>query len=342
MASTEVLQRAIQAARAGRREEARDLLIDYVEVEPRNEMAWMWLSGLVDSLEDQIIACENVLTINPANEKVRLYLVELQKRQEALLERKKLEEAESLFHQAQRHAERNEIDAALGLARQALEKREDYEEVWSFLGRISPDVNQQIAALERAYQLNPSNAEIARALKQAQYRKSNPLSAARQLEQTGKFDEALRVYNELATKTKDSREFDHIYKQIIRIERLQDEKIQYVAPAAAITRLTFAWPTLYLSLILVQAGLNPFAHFALFLWLGVPLVILGSFLLSLAEVRSNHMVWQKLFDEHGDGSDFARLMAAGIGWFLVVVPHILLILDALHRLQNFVIPPMPN
>lgn len=63
MSSSEVLQRAIQAARAGRRVEARDLLIELVEVDPRNEMAWMWLSGLVDSPEDQIIV---LLFLRPA------------------------------------------------------------------------------------------------------------------------------------------------------------------------------------------------------------------------------------------------------------------------------------
>jgi hypothetical protein len=78
-----------------------------------------------------------------------------------------------------------------------------------------------------------------------------------------------------------------------------------------------------------------------YLWLGLPVVVLGSFLLSLAEVRSNHVVWQKLFSEHGDGSSFARLMAATAGWFLVILPHILIILDSLNRLQNFKIPPAP-
>src|SRR5512134_1453697 len=34
----------------------------------------MWLTGLVDDLEDKIIACENVLAINPANDKVKAYL----------------------------------------------------------------------------------------------------------------------------------------------------------------------------------------------------------------------------------------------------------------------------
>lgn len=341
MSSTEVLQRAIQAARAGRREDARNLLLDLVEVDPRNEMAWMWLSGLVDSLEDKIIACENVLTINPSNEKVRLYLTELQKRQGALLARKNVEDAKSLLDQARIHADRHEVDTALSLARRALEKRENYEEAWLLIGKISPNIDRQIAALEKVCEINPANTEASAALKQARTLKANPMSAAVRLEQMGKFDEALNVYNELASKTKNSKDFDHIYKQIVRIEKLQADKIRYVAPASAITRLTFAWPVLYLSLVLIQVGLNPFRHFVFYLWLGLPLVVLGSFLLSLAEVRSNHVVWQKVFDEHGDGSTFARLITATTGWFLILIPHVLLVLDSLNRLQNFRIPPMP-
>jgi hypothetical protein len=122
---------------------------------------------------------------------------------------------------------------------------------------------------------------------------------------------------------------------------MQEEKIRYVAPASSIARLTFAWPLLYVSLALVQMGLNPFAHPAFYLLLGLPWVIIGSFLLSLAEVRSNHILWKKLFDEHGNGSQFARLVTATVGWFLVIIPHVLIVFDSLNRLQNFKIPPMP-
>jgi len=99
VSSIEGLQKAIQAARAGRKVEARDLLIQIVEINPQNEMAWVWLTGLVDSLEDRIIACENVLTINPANQKVRVFLEELQSQQQSLLEDKNREDAITLFNQ---------------------------------------------------------------------------------------------------------------------------------------------------------------------------------------------------------------------------------------------------
>jgi tetratricopeptide (TPR) repeat protein len=254
---------------------------------------------------------------------------------------KNIDEAIELFTQAKLQAERKNIDKAIRLAEQALEKNDRDEEAWLLIGKISPDTDQRIVALEKANKLNPSNPETITILKQVRHLKSHPLSSAVQLEQQGKFEEALKVYQELAGKTKNSKEFDHIYKQIIRIEGMQQEKIRYVTPASSIARLTFAWPSLYLSLALVQMGLNPFAYLAFYLLLGLPLVIIGSFLLSLAEVRSQHVIWQKLFDEQGDGSQSARLITATVGWFLVLIPHILIVFDSLNRLRNFKIPPMP-
>jgi tetratricopeptide (TPR) repeat protein len=282
-----------------------------------------------------------VLTINPANEQVRAYLMQLQRHQQDLLTRMNADDAAKLFWQARKFVEQGDIDSALRLARQVVEERDDVEEAWLLIGKFSPDLDEQIAALEKASQLNPSNAESASQLQQANHLKANPLARVEQLEQSGRFEDALNAYKELAGKARNSEEFDHLYKQIIRIEGLQNEQIRYVAPSTSIKRLTFVWPLLYFSLALVQVGLDPIAHPAFYLWLGLPLVILGSFLLSLAEVRSNHAVWQQLFLEHGDGSAFARLMAAAAGWFLVLLPHLLIVLDSLKRLQNFKIPPVP-
>ena len=339
--SAELFERAVEAARARQKDEARELFIRVVEADPRNEAAWMWLAGLMESIEDRIIACENVLTINPANEKVRTHLTRLHGQQEASTARKNRREAAHLLQQARRTVERGDTQPALENARMAVEKDPASEEAWSFLAEISPNLDEQIAALEKALQLNPSNPETTPALKQAHYLKSNPVAAAARLEQLGKLDEALSLYQELAGKARNSKDFDHIYRQIVRIEGLQREKIRYIAPRSSILRLAFAWPLLYLSLALVQEGLNPFARPLFYLWLGLPFVVLGSFLLSLAEVRSPHVIWRALFDEHGDGSMFARLVTAAAGWFLILVPHLLLVLDSLNRLRTFQIPPMP-
>ncbi len=69
---TEGLLRAgIAAARRGEREQARDLLMQVIEQDENNPLAWLWLSGVVESLEDQEVCLENVLTLDPDNEAAR-------------------------------------------------------------------------------------------------------------------------------------------------------------------------------------------------------------------------------------------------------------------------------
>lgn len=340
MSTSVSLRQAIEAARAGRKVEARDLLLKIVDEDPQNEVAWIWLSGLVDSLEDKIIACENVLTLNPGNEKVRAYLLKLQSEQDELLKQNKINEAHELLSKAKSYAENNDVANAVRFAERAIERQEVLEEAWLLIAELSPNIQQRVDALEKVKSINPSNKKAEQLLQHLQQLRDDPLSVAAHYEQVGDFDAALKLYNELAAKTKDSREFDRIYKQIVRIEALQKEKIQYVAPQKTIIRLTFAWPLLYFFLVLVQVGLNPFAHPSL-LCLGVPVVALGSFLLSLSEVRSRHIFWEKLFMEKGDGSSFARLVTAMAGWMLVIFPHLLLLIDSINRLRSLRIPPEP-
>ena len=280
MQSNELLRRGVEAARVGRRTEAREILLRVVDQDPRNEMAWAWLTGLVDGLEDKIIACENVLTINPGNEKVKAYLGIL------LQQKATIEESAHLINvQKPAMPEGGQPDAGPRLSR-------------------------------------------------------DPLWEAERLEHEGKFEEAKNAYEILAAKAKSSSQFDHIYRQIVRLEGLQQEKIRFVAPALSIRRMTFTWSLLYLSLLFVQVGLNPFAHFS-FLWIGLPVVGLGSFLLALSEVRTRHVIWEKIFLEEGSGSHFARTVLMVAGWVFVILPFALMILNSLARLQHFQIPPEP-
>ena len=278
MSSTELLRQGVEAARAGQKLESRKIFMQVVEIDPQNELAWMWLSGLMDDLEDRIIACENVLTINPANEKVRAYL-------------------ESLFMQREMRA-RDE----------ALEKQADQKE-----GEIPSQgsANQPVS-----------------------------LAFAEQLEDEGKIEDAIKTYELLAARTKDRATFDHIYKQISRLEGLQTEKIQYVAPDTSLLRMSFTWTLVYVSFVFIQVGLRPLAHFS-WLWVGLPFVAVGNFLLSLSEVRIKHAIWQKVFLEEGTGSGFARVVLAVTGWVLIILPFGFMLLSSLFRLRNFQIPPEP-
>lgn len=277
-----LLQQAIQAARQGRRTEARDLLLEVVEAEPENATAWIWLTGLVDSREDQVVACENALALDPSNEKVRAYLYRLLRQQGD--------------------------DPLPG--RRAGDRGN--EEMGPTPGVRAPTGFIDLRGL------------------------------ARQHEAGGRLDEAIRTLADLASVTTDSYEFDRIYREIMRLEALQKDQVVHIAPTSIILRMTLSWPLLYLFLALVQAGLNPFARGAWFLWAGLPVVAAGAFLLAAAEVPAPHPVWRSIFSENdGLGSRAARIAAAAGGWILVGAPHILLLIDSLNRLSIFRIPYPP-
>jgi hypothetical protein len=66
-----MVRAGIRSYRAGRKAEARTLLEKAVEIDEHNEQAWLWLSAVVDSPEDQRTCLENVLFINPENDSAR-------------------------------------------------------------------------------------------------------------------------------------------------------------------------------------------------------------------------------------------------------------------------------
>ena len=67
MTTEDFLKQGITALNEGQKAEARSLLMQVVEQDERNEAAWLWLSGAVDTDEDRRICLENVLAINPSN-----------------------------------------------------------------------------------------------------------------------------------------------------------------------------------------------------------------------------------------------------------------------------------
>jgi tetratricopeptide (TPR) repeat protein len=67
----EHLLNGIAAVRAGRRSEARTLLMSVVERDERNEQAWLWLAGVMDDPADVRTCLENVLELNPNNARAR-------------------------------------------------------------------------------------------------------------------------------------------------------------------------------------------------------------------------------------------------------------------------------
>lgn len=79
------LQQMLQAGQAalkrGEKDTARDLLLQVIDADEKNETAWLWLAAAVESVDDQIVALENVLELNPDNASAQKGLAQLRLKQ---------------------------------------------------------------------------------------------------------------------------------------------------------------------------------------------------------------------------------------------------------------------
>lgn len=85
-----MIQQGIAAAKAGDKDQAREILQDVLRQDPKNETAWWWLASVLDK-EDAIICLKNVLKLNPANQKAQTALSRLESGEDISITPKKVE-----------------------------------------------------------------------------------------------------------------------------------------------------------------------------------------------------------------------------------------------------------
>jgi len=83
---SDLLQRGITALKSGDKVQARRLLGRAIQTNPRDEQAWLWLSGAVESDQEQLRCLSKVLEINPANEMAKRGVGAIRKKQEQAAE----------------------------------------------------------------------------------------------------------------------------------------------------------------------------------------------------------------------------------------------------------------
>lgn len=76
----ELLKKGIAAAREGDKATARDLFQQVVDLDEKNEKGWFWLASVAETDDDRRVCLENVLQINPANERAQQILNNLGQR----------------------------------------------------------------------------------------------------------------------------------------------------------------------------------------------------------------------------------------------------------------------
>jgi hypothetical protein len=123
------LEQAIGFIKSGDKGNARQLLIEVIRSDPNNEMAWLWMSAVVEDAQQKRECLEKVLNINPDNAQAQVGLSKLEHQDRDIPHIPKPEQAEILteaqapnFNQVDRYAVqakiealRNEQDLALGI-----------------------------------------------------------------------------------------------------------------------------------------------------------------------------------------------------------------------------------
>jgi hypothetical protein len=78
--ASRLFQRGVAAARGGQRRVAAVLLGRAVQLNPRHELGWLWLSGVLDDQNEIAFCLRSVLSVNPHNQRARQGLEWLEQR----------------------------------------------------------------------------------------------------------------------------------------------------------------------------------------------------------------------------------------------------------------------
>lgn len=192
MNADDLLQQGIAAFQAGRKAEARELLLQLIEQDERNEMAWLWLSGAVETEKDRLVCLENVLEINPHSRVARRGVEALRRssglataadaapyqdqtawRPGAATEADELEptgedwikEIHAILGRAVEAIKAGATEEGRELLIEILERDENNESAWLWMTRCVTDPEVKRECFERVLSINPDNQYAVRGLK---------------------------------------------------------------------------------------------------------------------------------------------------------------------------------
>jgi tetratricopeptide (TPR) repeat protein len=332
-APDQLLQKAVAAYKSGQREEARALLLKYVEAEQSNELAWLLLSNLVPDTEDRIIALENALTLNPHNSKAVNLLWRLKQKQRQNPARRTRENTRRM-KQAIEARKNGQGMLAFNILRQLVRDEPKNERAWWLLAQIAPETDTEIKALRRVVKLNPARKESRRRLNALLRLRDDPLALGSLYEKWGEIEKARSLYVNIVAHASSAAERHDAKRRLRNIEiHAQMPNLRLSPPWLTLLRLTAGPVLLYGLLALFQNGLN-LRDIHLLLWLGGLSVTLGSFLLVLSTERDTLIIWHKLWKRSGRTTPAPISGLKPLGLLLWGIPSIAVTLGNLIKFLN--------
>ena len=143
--ASKMLREGIEAAQNGKTSEARNLLLRVTEADANNEKAWLWLASISEYPEELLVFLNNVLNINPNNERA----LEWAKATKSLLSK--------TFVQRGIDASNENDDFAKQCFLQAIVHDNENEMAWLWLASVADAEDEKSSHLQRVLNINPDN-----------------------------------------------------------------------------------------------------------------------------------------------------------------------------------------
>jgi CheY-like chemotaxis protein len=141
-----MLRAGIKFAKEGSRTEARQMLLQVTEADGNNETAWLWLASISEYPEELLVFLQNVLRINPDNERA----IEWAKQTKSLLSKTFVQRGIDASHQ-------NQKDFAKQCFLQAIVHDDQSEMAWLWLASSTDSPEEKCSHLQKVLNINPDN-----------------------------------------------------------------------------------------------------------------------------------------------------------------------------------------
>lgn len=189
----ELLSFAIRKAQSGERPEARAALFRVTEADPKNENAWLWLASISEYPEELLIFLNNVLEINPENQRA----IEWKSATNALL-------SKTFVQRGIEAAEAEKRDVAIECFNRALEFDSENETAWLWMASLAETSESRINFLEMVLEINPSNASALKIMSRTKNELTGSrLQNARSAAAAGNNQDALAIIDEIIKENDD-------------------------------------------------------------------------------------------------------------------------------------------
>ncbi len=178
-----MFREGVKAAQEGKRAEARNLLLRVTETDADNENAWLWLASISEYPEELLVFLNNVLRINPENERA----LEWNKATKSLL-------AKTLVQRGMDAVSDNRKDFARQCFEQALGHEAENEMAWLWLASVADSEEEKTACFEKVLSVNPANETAQMSLRLMESQKTqNLFQVALTAAFDGRHDEAKKT-----------------------------------------------------------------------------------------------------------------------------------------------------